>query len=380
MATAKQIAARKLFAERARAGTLKRGAKRKTNPVKSTRKKITEFQYNGFDCIVTRMDKDDPDYGENKFRTEIYGYQKYWLSPTFEGAKSMAEIVINSLPPDSKHRKPNPDKSRPRAYVARASQITGASPSKRLKTRRKAALTAPAGYFPNPGESELSRSSKKRPLFRVEVTHRNSPDYFFLTESGAVAEAKKLVQLDGVGNVYSNTKRGTFKWTLIYWFDSTGVYPAGSYGQANTRVNPIKTITSKYKMHLKSGASWIVSNYSTKRAAVEACDSNCDAGYKCYVTDKSGKVVHDPNGNAGVKTNPISKVKNKQSTMHFAPDTVAAWSDHFIIQTNNGTSSGKSSGKWTSHAIFKYLREAESYARALASSNPRAYIRVVTPD
>ena len=140
--------------------------------------------------------------------------------------------------------------------------------------------------------------------------------------------------------------------------------------------NPIKTITSKYKMHLQRGASWIVSNYSTKRAAVEACDSNCDAGYKCYVTDKSGKVVHDPNGDAGVKTNPISKVKNKQSTMHFAPDTVAAWSDHFIIQTNNGTSSGK----WTGHAVFKKLSEAESYARALARSNPRAYIRVVTPD
>jgi len=44
----------------------------------------------------------------------------------------------------------NPDKSKPRAYVKRASQITGAPPSKRLQTRRKMALKAPAGYFPNP--------------------------------------------------------------------------------------------------------------------------------------------------------------------------------------------------------------------------------------
>ena len=47
-------------------------------------------------------------------------------------------------------RKTNPDKSKPRAYVKRASQITGAPPSKRLLTRRKKALSAPAGYFPNP--------------------------------------------------------------------------------------------------------------------------------------------------------------------------------------------------------------------------------------
>ena len=47
-------------------------------------------------------------------------------------------------------RKRNPDKSKPRAYVKRASQATGAPPSKRLQTRRKMALKAPAGYFPNP--------------------------------------------------------------------------------------------------------------------------------------------------------------------------------------------------------------------------------------
>jgi hypothetical protein len=53
-------------------------------------------------------------------------------------------------------RKANPDKSKPRAYVMRASQATGRPPVKgtkagdRLITRRKKALSAPAGYFPNP--------------------------------------------------------------------------------------------------------------------------------------------------------------------------------------------------------------------------------------
>ena len=53
-------------------------------------------------------------------------------------------------------RKRNPDKSKPRAYVNRASQATGRPPVKgtkagnRLITRRKKALSAPAGYFPNP--------------------------------------------------------------------------------------------------------------------------------------------------------------------------------------------------------------------------------------
>ena len=54
-------------------------------------------------------------------------------------------------------RKTNPDKAKPRAYVKRASQATGAPPSKRLVTRRKKALTAPAGYFPNPRKMSIQQ-------------------------------------------------------------------------------------------------------------------------------------------------------------------------------------------------------------------------------
>ena len=58
-------------------------------------------------------------------------------------------------------RKANPDKSKPRAYVMRASQATGRPPVKgtkagdRLITRRKKALSAPAGYFPNPKAADM---------------------------------------------------------------------------------------------------------------------------------------------------------------------------------------------------------------------------------
>lgn len=55
--------------------------------------------------------------------------------------------------------KQNPDKTKPSAYVKRASQTTGLAPSKRLMTRRKKALTGLAGYFPNP--YTMSKSKKK---------------------------------------------------------------------------------------------------------------------------------------------------------------------------------------------------------------------------
>lgn len=54
-------------------------------------------------------------------------------------------------------RKSNPDKAKPRSYVKRVSQATGTAPSKRLIARRKVALTAPAGYFPNPKKMSIEQ-------------------------------------------------------------------------------------------------------------------------------------------------------------------------------------------------------------------------------
>ena len=70
-------------------------------------------------------------------------------------------------------RKTNPDKSKPRAYVMRASQATGRPPVKgtkagnRLITRRKKALSAPAGYFPNPKVKYTDRAKELRSNERV---------------------------------------------------------------------------------------------------------------------------------------------------------------------------------------------------------------------
>jgi hypothetical protein len=112
-----QLAAQKLFAERARSGTLKKG-KRKANPKKKTvSSKISQLVHEGYP-------------------------QKQAV------AVALSEQRAGKV-------KRNSDKAKPRAYVRRASQATGAPPSKRLMTRRKMALTAPAGYFPNPKMSGM---------------------------------------------------------------------------------------------------------------------------------------------------------------------------------------------------------------------------------
>ena len=122
-----QIAAQKLFAERARAGTLKQRKKRKPNP-------------GLYDNINAKRARIAAGSGERMRKPGSKG------APTQEAFEQSALTA-----------KRNPDKSKPRAYVKRASQITGAPPSKRLQTRRKMALKAPAGYFPNPGKMSIQQ-------------------------------------------------------------------------------------------------------------------------------------------------------------------------------------------------------------------------------
>lgn len=87
--------------------------------------------------------------------------------------------AISALP------KTNPAKRAPSArvgktrkqYVSRPSQAPGhKAPSKRLKARRKLALVAPKGYFPNPLEAGVS-SGKSDPYYdklKFYVQHRAS--------------------------------------------------------------------------------------------------------------------------------------------------------------------------------------------------------------
>lgn len=197
-----QLAAQKLFAERARAGTLTKGkrkaVKRKPNPglydnVNAKRARIAagsgermrkpgskgaptqeafeqsaltakrnpvgevEIPLGGTKYGVIRPSNDG--YGGQIFRAFYFqksktGYQNEVVSDLIE-SKDFKTMNGASKFLASRNRKTNPDKAKPRAYVRRASQATGAPPSKRLVTRRKLALKAPAGYFPNPKMSGM---------------------------------------------------------------------------------------------------------------------------------------------------------------------------------------------------------------------------------
>jgi len=186
-----QLAAQKLFAERARSGTLKKG-KRKPNPglyenINAKKKRIAAGSGEkmrkpgeaGRPTAQAFIDSAKTAKRNPITETLIYGLapgetRDYMEELMYAGGQKLTQAQIDkvfkaagdagyhsfrvagfdpTMKPDfaaAVRRKRNPDKAKPRAYVKRVSQATGAPPSKRLVTRRKKALTAPAGYFPNP--------------------------------------------------------------------------------------------------------------------------------------------------------------------------------------------------------------------------------------
>lgn len=61
------------------------------------------------------------------------------------------------------------------AYVNRPSQATEhMAPTKRLKARRKAALNAPEGYFPNPRKTSMEKIREARELIQLDVFWHDS--------------------------------------------------------------------------------------------------------------------------------------------------------------------------------------------------------------
>ena len=68
-----------------------------------------------------------------------------------------------------KTAKRNPDKDKPSVYIKRASQATGAPPTKRLVKRRTKALFAPAGYFPNPKTKKPLTLQERSKKFKIEL-------------------------------------------------------------------------------------------------------------------------------------------------------------------------------------------------------------------
>jgi len=154
-----QIAAQKLFAERARAGTLGKTVKRNPEAIPYAKADVEKFYLGGkMYAEIVKKSNNSYDYvvyqmystgvpGE-KPREQFFDSKNY---KTKAGAMRGLEKYVQRL-----GYKINPDKAKPRAYVKRVSQATGAPPSKRLQTRRKKALTAPAGYFPNPGSAMMT--------------------------------------------------------------------------------------------------------------------------------------------------------------------------------------------------------------------------------
>lgn len=164
-----QIAAQKLFAERARAGTLGKAVKRKANPE-------TEMSLGGNKYGKVRPSADG--YGGQIFTAFYFQKSKTGFRDEVETdlieSKDFKTMGGATKWLASRGRKTNPDKAKPRAYVMRASQATGRPPVKgtkagnRLITRRKKALTAPAGYFPNPYTMGKSKEKANFP-FCVET-------------------------------------------------------------------------------------------------------------------------------------------------------------------------------------------------------------------
>ena len=191
-----QLAAQKLFAERARSGTLKKG-KRKANPglydnINAKRARIKAgsgermrkpgskgaptqeaFERSAMTAKQNPTTDVEIHLGGNKYGIiraagDGYGGQifaAFYVQKlkTGLGDETETDLIATKNFKTRKGaigylvmqgRKTNPDKAKPRAYVKRVSQATGAPPSKRLVTRRKMALKAPAGYFPNPSTNK----------------------------------------------------------------------------------------------------------------------------------------------------------------------------------------------------------------------------------
>ena len=236
-----QIAAQKLFAERARAGTLGKG-KRKPNPglyenINAKRARIAAgsgekmrkpgqagrptaqaFEQSAMtakrnpapkfsvgDTVKFSMDvlKRTDGQGKNargvvisldsKIPYAAVDFQGTWIANEETGS-TIRMVPIKNIAAVA--RKTNPDKAKPRAYVKRASQATGAPPSKRLVTRRKKALTAPAGYFPNPKVKYTNRAKDMKGDQRVgyAVHMADRPSYQAIAWFSKKDDAVKVAQ------------------------------------------------------------------------------------------------------------------------------------------------------------------------------------------
>ena len=206
-----QIAAQKLFAERARAGTLGKTVKRKRIAAGSGEKMRKPGQVGrptakAFEQSAMTA-KRNPEKVMHQYTVFHRGTSNIAGTVRETSPKAAKEKIANRLGiPTLAYlvaRKTNPDKTKPRAYVKRVSQATGAPPSKRLITRRKKALTAPAGYFPNPKVKYTNRAKDLQGDQRVgyAVHMADRPSYqaiaWFTKKDDAVQVAQEASDRTG---------------------------------------------------------------------------------------------------------------------------------------------------------------------------------------
>jgi hypothetical protein len=141
--SAKQIAAQKLFAKRAKAGEF-------SNPSRRTRALSSAEIRRQFDDLAAITSKDV----RRRFAGSTYTLENYasgWIlradGVAIGGPYETFEKGMNAL--DSVAPKENP-RGRSKRPVGRKSQATGERPTKRLVARREKTKRAPKGMFANP--------------------------------------------------------------------------------------------------------------------------------------------------------------------------------------------------------------------------------------
>lgn len=138
MATAKQIAARKLFAKRAKAGTLRR------KPVRGALYTVSYQNWKGETSFLSLTAASGAD-ARKAFEREAPNLEIVSVKKAIP--KRLATKRLPNPATKTIARKGVPAKS----YVKRPSQITRKTPTKRLVQRRtKNKAAGRKGYFPNP--------------------------------------------------------------------------------------------------------------------------------------------------------------------------------------------------------------------------------------
>lgn len=263
---------------------------------------------------------------DNKARTPL----GIWDSKNGQasGAKAWLEIVVDDEswkqlkgnPTMKANRKPTPAQ---------------------LAARERFAEMARSGAFKKAG-GRKANPAKKTHVWRITVFDDDGKPAKVTTDSteqGALLYAKSKADANLSGEIHYILPKSE---RLEFWFDGTGIHPAGSYGnrpiyttrRAALKTNPAKkTVSQKISQLTREG-------YPQRQAVAIALNE-----------ERAGKVRRNP-----IVKNAVSKLPSNFK---------------YGVQT-------KATENWSLQAAFKTKAEAVDYAQAIAKNYPRLPIRVVT--